>query len=65
MPSPPRRIREAARRGEDDLLVRVHVTGDWVELDVDGTEQLPPDAVRDRVGAMGGMVLRNEEAGWR
>ena len=52
-------IREAARQGEDDLLVRVHVTGDWVELDVDGTEQLPPDAVRDRVGAMGGRVLQN------
>ena len=41
--------------------MRVHVTGDWVELDVDGTEQLPPDAVRDRVGAMGGMVLRNRK----
>ena len=41
--------------------MRVHVTGDWVELDVDGTGQAPPDAVRDRVGAMGGMVLCNRK----
>jgi len=47
--------------GEDDLLIRVHVTGDWVDLDVDGTGQSPPDAVRDRVGALGGIVLRSRE----
>jgi signal transduction histidine kinase len=52
-------VREAARLGEDDLLIGFHVTGDWVVLDVDGTRQAPLDAVQDRVGAQGGMVLRN------
>ena len=50
-------IREAVRRDEDDLLVQVQVSGDWVELVVDGTRQAPTDTVRDRVGALGGVVV--------
>jgi signal transduction histidine kinase len=50
-------IREAVKRGEDDLLLRVHVAGEWLELVVDGTAQPPGDALRDRVGALGGAVL--------
>jgi signal transduction histidine kinase len=50
-------VREAARAGEDDVLVTVRRAGDWVEIAVDGTAQSPTDAVRDRVGAMGGLVV--------
>ena len=55
-------IREAARRGEDDLLLRVHVTGGRLDLVVDGTAQRPTDVLCDRVGALGGTVLGNGEA---
>jgi signal transduction histidine kinase len=50
-------IREAARRDEDDLLVRVQLSEDWIKVVVDGTRQDPTDAVRDRVGALGGVVV--------
>jgi signal transduction histidine kinase len=50
-------IREAARRDEDDLLVRVQLCEDWIKVVVDGTRQDPTDAVRDRVGALGGVVV--------
>jgi signal transduction histidine kinase len=49
-------IREATRRDEDDLLVRVQHNGSWLDLHVNGTMQAPTSAVRDRVGAMGGQV---------
>jgi signal transduction histidine kinase len=55
-------IREAVRRDEDDLLVQVEVSDDWVELVVDGTGQAPTDTVRDRVGARGGVVVGNAAA---
>jgi signal transduction histidine kinase len=54
-------IREATSRDEDDLLIRVHRNGSWLDLHVDGTAQPPTHAVRDRVGAMGGLVT-NEGA---
>lgn len=49
-------LREAARRGEDDLLVRVVQQDRWVVLTVEGTTQPPAPAIRDRVEAMGGHV---------
>jgi signal transduction histidine kinase len=49
-------IHEAARSGEDDLLIQVRLDGEWVEVLVDGTGQAPTEAVLDRVGALGGMV---------
>ena len=53
-------LREAARRGEDDLLVRVVEDKGSLLLTVEGTAQTPGQSIQDRVEAMGGQVAATE-----